>query len=106
MEHLLLGGTGSCEPSLLAAAARATSRARDRTPRTRGISIRVRSPPSAEYRDARGSSHRSSVASSDGLSPSFRMGRLARGTPEDLGPGASRSEEHTSELQSRQYLVC
>src|SRR3712207_9401834 len=25
------------------------------------------------------------------------------GTPDDLGP---RSEEHTSELQSRQYLVC
>src|SRR3712207_8842355 len=23
-----------------------------------------------------------------------------------LGPGVARSEEHTSELQSRQYLVC
>src|SRR3712207_7960377 len=26
--------------------------------------------------------------------------------PEHLSPGAERSEEHTSELQSRQYLVC
>src|SRR3712207_7660230 len=25
---------------------------------------------------------------------------------EDLGPHPQRSEEHTSELQSRQYLVC
>src|SRR3712207_7429811 len=30
-----------------------------------------------------------------------RAGREAEGTP-----GADRSEEHTSELQSRQYLVC
>src|SRR3712207_9452132 len=27
-------------------------------------------------------------------------------SPEDLAGMASRSEEHTSELQSRQYLVC
>src|SRR3712207_8197124 len=33
--------------------------------------------------------------------------RLPRGTVEDLGDVvAGRSEEHTSELQSRQYLVC
>src|SRR3712207_6864091 len=35
------------------------------------------------------------------------MGRLRRSVPgigRPLGPG--RSEEHTSELQSRQYLVC
>src|SRR5947209_9775034 len=30
-------------------------------------------------------------------------GGAGRGAP---GPGARRSEEHTSELQSRQYLVC
>src|SRR3712207_7459556 len=28
------------------------------------------------------------------------------GVPENLALGVSRSEEHTSELQSRQYLVC
>src|SRR6185437_11928300 len=28
------------------------------------------------------------------------------GIPVDVGPGATRSEEHTSELQSLAYLVC
>src|SRR3712207_7708469 len=32
-------------------------------------------------------------------------GRLRRAHP-TRGPGDRRSEEHTSELQSRQYLVC
>src|SRR3712207_7944776 len=35
--------------------------------------------------------------------------RRGRASPEQLPPGPSRtgrSEEHTSELQSRQYLVC
>src|SRR3712207_7735889 len=32
--------------------------------------------------------------------PSNRSARMCRGAP------SSRSEEHTSELQSRQYLVC
>src|SRR3712207_7049755 len=32
-----------------------------------------------------------------------RLGEAARGRPKPLVP---RSEEHTSELQSRQYLVC
>src|SRR3712207_8457183 len=36
--------------------------------------------------------------------PSSRSGRGARRG--DLGGGRRRSEEHTSELQSRQYLVC
>src|SRR3712207_7939219 len=31
---------------------------------------------------------------------------LAATTAADLAKSASRSEEHTSELQSRQYLVC
>src|SRR3712207_7067674 len=35
-----------------------------------------------------------------GLANSFRMARLPDPTP------SNRSEEHTSELQSRQYLVC
>src|SRR3712207_7615419 len=34
-----------------------------------------------------------------------RAGRLPRGLI-GAGKGAARSEEHTSELQSRQYLVC
>src|SRR3712207_7735496 len=38
----------------------------------------------------------------------LRLGRRQGGRelPEDLGVGVQRSEEHTSELQSRQYLVC
>src|SRR3712207_8054508 len=35
------------------------------------------------------------------LHPSNHNGSLAR-----ISPSACRSEEHTSELQSRQYLVC
>src|SRR3712207_8780432 len=31
---------------------------------------------------------------------------LARGAPAQVPAHGSRSEEHTSELQSRQYLVC
>src|SRR3712207_7982392 len=31
---------------------------------------------------------------------------LFQGNVGDAGPGIVRSEEHTSELQSRQYLVC
>src|SRR5947209_18988057 len=30
----------------------------------------------------------------------------SRGLQQSLGPAEGRSEEHTSELQSRQYLVC
>src|SRR3712207_8906360 len=36
----------------------------------------------------------------------FPDGRQRLFQPEDLEKVASRSEEHTSELQSRQYLVC
>src|SRR3712207_7192484 len=32
--------------------------------------------------------------------------RDVAGEQEQVGPGDLRSEEHTSELQSRQYLVC
>src|SRR5438445_2117355 len=35
--------------------------------------------------------------------PNFRFGRRNTG---GVGQGEGRSEEHTSELQSRQYLVC
>src|SRR3712207_7654160 len=37
-----------------------------------------------------------------GLDPA----QVARGVPVDARMAAGRSEEHTSELQSRQYLVC
>src|SRR5438445_5996926 len=38
-----------------------------------------------------------------------QIGWISQGYVQDRGPGAGgpcRSEEHTSELQSRQYLVC
>src|SRR3712207_8947106 len=35
-----------------------------------------------------------------------RRGRRGGGLPGAIDPEAARSEEHTSELQSRQYLVC
>src|SRR3712207_7306417 len=35
-----------------------------------------------------------------------RADRVRRGDRRDLGGQPARSEEHTSELQSRQYLVC
>src|SRR3712207_9008626 len=31
---------------------------------------------------------------------------VVRASPDETGSGRLRSEEHTSELQSRQYLVC
>src|SRR3712207_7492562 len=34
------------------------------------------------------------------------VGRTAQTTKANTAPSAARSEEHTSELQSRQYLVC
>src|SRR3712207_8611420 len=41
----------------------------------------------------------------DGFAASGASGRCPRGRPTGRGTGG-RSEEHTSELQSRQYLVC
>src|SRR3712207_7663140 len=45
----------------------------------------------------------------DGRARAGRQGALPRavgGLSADAAQGARRSEEHTSELQSRQYLVC
>src|SRR3712207_8120998 len=39
-------------------------------------------------------------------SPALRPGKPARPAGGDRRPRGARSEEHTSELQSRQYLVC
>src|SRR5438445_5648814 len=42
-----------------------------------------------------------------GLAAALQLGRARRKvTVLDTGQAAARSEEHTSELQSRQYLVC
>src|SRR3712207_6887600 len=42
----------------------------------------------------------------DGLSKMIRLGTFDRVLTRPVGTFAQRSEEHTSELQSRQYLVC
>src|SRR3712207_8839739 len=58
----------------------------------------------------RGAAHRRRLQPPRRASPT--TGSPARSTPEPAGPRARgrvprrRSEEHTSELQSRQYLVC
>src|SRR3712207_7372394 len=56
---------------------------------------------------------RSCIADVRRACPFRQLGRLVRSRTEKLGgsgrkdfPLMSRSEEHTSELQSRQYLVC
>src|SRR3712207_7717714 len=56
-------------------------------------------PPDAA---ARAHSRRARIASADGSSPS----PVSAGPWACPFPAAHRSEEHTSELQSRQYLVC
>src|SRR3712207_7652392 len=46
-------------------------------------------------------------AASEGHDDGIRQGReLAEAPRAHASPGHARSEEHTSELQSRQYLVC
>src|SRR3712207_8256472 len=75
--------------------------------------LMIRRPPRSTlfpyttlFRSERGADeprvHRRQVAAAgrDGADP----GQRAAGRP--LRPGPERSEEHTSELQSRQYLVC
>src|SRR3712207_7547666 len=43
----------------------------------------------------------------DGLEGAVQVGACFRMDADDVGAGfCERSEEHTSELQSRQYLVC
>src|SRR3712207_7634535 len=61
---------------------------------------RVRAPPSAPL-DARGSSAADGGSFPPTIAAGFWdwVGRIAPA-------GFARSEEHTSELQSRQYLVC
>src|SRR3712207_8792600 len=54
---------------------------------------------------------RYSGLSARGSSPNLRAGSTRRvalqaSEPDQHSPATSRSEEHTSELQSRQYLVC
>src|SRR3712207_6942730 len=68
-----------------------------RAPRRRGSRPRRRSGRSRAARSRRRARARGSRARAARARPSARGGR--RG-------GRGRSEEHTSELQSRQYLVC
>src|SRR3712207_7968298 len=58
---------------------------------------RESSPPAAPAGSAAGGAHTGPAASAAGTAPGWRA--AAWGRP-------ARSEEHTSELQSRQYLVC
>src|SRR2546422_8598312 len=44
--------------------------------------------------------------SEHGIEESGRLGFLSRGRVITVGPRPERSEEHTSELQSRLHLVC
>src|SRR5215208_7477789 len=41
-----------------------------------------------------------------GLDPTSSWNRFLRALDSDIGDGQGRSEEHTSELQSRGHLVC
>src|SRR3712207_7691772 len=64
-----------------------------------------RSPAAGDPRHARDPPERGAVRlRPDQRHPRRRRPRV-RARP-DRGRGAHRSEEHTSELQSRQYLVC
>src|SRR3712207_8108193 len=46
------------------------------------------------------------LARSGEVDPTLDRRGVAAGRADGLGGGGVRSEEHTSELQSRQYLVC
>src|SRR3712207_8572380 len=53
-----------------------------------------------------GVGHSGDVAGVAVVAPDLPEGELGIVRPEPLPLGIVRSEEHTSELQSRQYLVC
>src|SRR3712207_8242972 len=58
---------------------------------------------------ARGARRHAAAGGGDGGVRARRAGRRDRPVPDrrpDQAPADGRSEEHTSELQSRQYLVC
>src|SRR3712207_7755110 len=63
-----------------------------------------RSSPSAASARRRASSREARRPSASPSAASAH--RVVEGGAEAFGVGAQRSEEHTSELQSRQYLVC
>src|SRR3712207_4726762 len=81
-----------------------------RSPHGRGRRRDAPPVPLAEVRvrqevvegEHRGMAHHTAAGRDDGDAPSWR--RRVKRRP--LGPIEPRSEEHTSELQSRQYLVC
>src|SRR3712207_6998738 len=57
-------------------------------------------------RHLRRRSARRAVVARDGPGAGGRRGRLREDLPAPASCREARSEEHTSELQSRQYLVC
>src|SRR3712207_8989008 len=66
--------------------------------RSRQLGLGQEAPEVAEARDER-------VVSADGTGDRDAVEPVGRGE-HVVGPEVGRSEEHTSELQSRQYLVC
>src|SRR3712207_7417172 len=64
----------------------------------------VREPPTTSRRKRRAAASRSSIATAHPTSCS--PAAIAFDTARPKSDETARSEEHTSELQSRQYLVC
>src|SRR5690625_5794793 len=75
-----------------------TSRARTALSWRHGTASRPHLPPGPAATDARGPDLRGPCG--------VRRGRVSRGEPGADRPRGRRSEEHTSELQSRGHLVC
>src|SRR3712207_7921479 len=61
-------------------------------------------PYTTLFRSAEG--HLLRLAEPEEVDPAWQRWSFALLKPEGLYPTKPRSEEHTSELQSRQYLVC
>src|SRR3712207_8326616 len=66
---------------------------------------RRRGDPGGDHRDGRGGRRRDARQGGVRL-PDVQRGDRGRRPPAARAAGVGRSEEHTSELQSRQYLVC
>src|SRR3712207_7791802 len=66
-----------------------------------------RKPPcTKDQREPTFRAHAHSVTAAGMYCHPKRLGTVRRRTPPRASTDADRSEEHTSELQSRQYLVC
>src|SRR3712207_7233738 len=97
-------GRGNCEPvslqpSQVTSNSRARSKRQERNAVPRCLAPPIRTPVSTHE----SKTHRRVTSSS---SPASSNRQRVKVTPSSSVPHQSRSEEHTSELQSRQYLVC